>query len=217
MVASPAIADEQATSAPMTLVFGNDNGDDADIIAFVGEKISLRAGGIELGPDEILMDSVHDAEYRVRQIVRGEYASPVIRFMAFDHYGTPAFSTHDPVLLFVRASRDGFVHVKYQYVPLYPTERHGLAACVLLPVDDGDGTAVVRGGEPVPQVMRFDARSEEAFGGLRVRQIRERYRPESYTIVAGRPRCRLGLTPEQSYRRWAARRVPTPEHATESP
>ncbi len=51
----------------------------------------------------------------------GDYQKDTINFVAFDHYGTPAFSNYQYVLLFVSEHCGKLYHEKYQYFDVYPT------------------------------------------------------------------------------------------------
>jgi hypothetical protein len=68
------------------------------------------------------MDSKFLARYKVRQVLYGSYASDTIEFVAYDHYGTPAFSKYQTVLLYVQNYNGRLVHQKYQYADVYKTK-----------------------------------------------------------------------------------------------
>ena len=100
--------------------FGLASGPDEKYFVFVGEKISLdvvpqQKGGLSL-------DSEYLANYRVISSVRGNYNANNIEFTAFDHYGEPAFSKYQYVLLYVILIDGRYYHSKYQYSPLYKTK-----------------------------------------------------------------------------------------------
>lgn len=193
---------ETETSKPFVVAYGADSREDDEVIAFVGEKISVDVFESDPDPDVILIDAAFRSRYRVLQVVHGEYAGDTIEFTAYDHYGEPAFSKYEHVLLFVRRYANGFVHVKYQYVPLFRTEDHGFAACALEAPNESSRRLSI---EPIP--MRFDRSASAPFEGLRRSGVKAHYRPEFYAFVAGKARCRLGYTARQAYLRWAARRA----------
>lgn len=196
----------QPETASATLVQGHDNRADAEVLAFVGERVSVRPTEVALAPGEILMDAAFTAEYRVRDVLHGRYGGESIRFLVFDHYGEPAFARHrGPVVLFLRPASDGgWVQVKYQYIPLFDTRDHGLAACAASPQ-----VAAAAPVEPVdaPTLMRFGAETAEVFAGRRDEIRSGAIPPQMYTREGRGLRCRLGLTPAQAARRWFARRA----------
>jgi len=114
-------------------VFGQTRKD--NLIVFVGKKIevnyverpsSVRDTIIE-NNDTIIrvrtsMDSEYLAKYKILQLVHGSYESDTIEFTVFDHYGKPAFSKYQTVLLFVSEHNGKLYHEKYQYFDLYMTK-----------------------------------------------------------------------------------------------
>ena len=105
------------------------------LIVFVGEKIEVNyverpfrmSDTIIEGNDTIIrvrvvMDSEYLAKYKILQLVHGSYKSDTIEFTVFDHYGKPAFSKYQTVLLFVSDYDGKLYHEKYQYFDLYMTE-----------------------------------------------------------------------------------------------
>jgi hypothetical protein len=93
---------------------------------FVGEKISLEPVPPKAG--ETPFDSQFLAKYRVLEPFRGTYKGTEIEFTVFDHYGTPSFSRHKYVLLYVELHDGHYYHSKYQYSPLYKTKSGKWAA-----------------------------------------------------------------------------------------
>jgi hypothetical protein len=104
------------------------------LIVFVGQKISVtykeeivpNDTTIENGDTLISvttsMDSRFVCKYKILKTINGFYKGDTIEFRAYDHYGTPAFSKHDTVMLFVSAEGKGFYHQKYLYFNLYLTQ-----------------------------------------------------------------------------------------------
>jgi hypothetical protein len=68
------------------------------------------------------MDSKFKANYKILQQVFGYYPKDTISFTVFDHYGKPAFSNFENVLLFVSEYCGQLYHEKYQYFDLYKTK-----------------------------------------------------------------------------------------------
>lgn len=87
------------------------------LVAFVGEKIRFE----ELPHQEGAMDGGFKATYRILQRVYGEYGPDTIDFVAYDHYGVPAFSRYQHVLLYLSKDDEGYYHEKYQFSPVYLT------------------------------------------------------------------------------------------------
>lgn len=89
-----------------------------DLFVFVGEKIEVR----QLPPEKGDVDLAYKARYKVLQKVFGHYKKDVIEFIAYDHYGTPAFSNYHHVLLFVAVYNKKYYHEKYIYNDVYLTK-----------------------------------------------------------------------------------------------
>lgn len=70
----------------------------------------------------INMDGRFIAKYKILQQVYGTFKSDTIEFLAFDHYGTPAFSKYKYVLVFVSNYNGKLYHEKYQYFDVYKTK-----------------------------------------------------------------------------------------------
>ena len=96
-----------------------------NLIVFVGEKIEVKSLGIY--PSEtikgiiLLYDEAYIAEYKILQLVHGSYKSDTIEFTVYDHYGEPAFSKFQTVLLFISKHNGKLFHEKYLYFDLYMT------------------------------------------------------------------------------------------------
>ncbi|WHI48028.1 hypothetical protein [Microbulbifer sp. VAAF005] len=95
--------------------------------SFVGEQIDFYEFQPSIDGDFVLMDLAFKAKYRVIEKVHGDYASNVISFEAYDHYGTPKFSKYKYVLLFVSEHNGEIYHEKYQFFDVDKT-RSGLWA-----------------------------------------------------------------------------------------
>jgi hypothetical protein len=86
---------------------------------FVGEKLDVHRVVEAPKPGTIILDQGFAATYRVVQNLYGGYAHDTIRFQAFDHYGTPAFSKFQYVLLYVSEYNGKLYHEKYQFSPVF--------------------------------------------------------------------------------------------------
>lgn len=99
------------------------------VYVFVGEKIEIVPFEPKTEEGEISMDSAFKAKYRVIQNVFGDYDKDTIEFEIYDHYGAPAFSEFQNVLLFVSEYNGKLYHEKYQYFDVYKTENGKWASC----------------------------------------------------------------------------------------
>lgn len=92
--------------------------DTSRLFVFVGEKIS-----VELLPHRAgSMDDCFKAKYVILEKVYGNFSDDTIEFVAYDHYGTPAFSEFKTVLLYVSADSGTYYHQKYMYNDVYKTK-----------------------------------------------------------------------------------------------
>ena len=96
----------------------NYNGENNRLFVFVGHKISVD----DLPNRKGSMDGSFKAKYLVTQKVFGDFSNDTIEFVAYDHYGIPAFSKYEDVLLFVSADSGTYYHQKYQYNDVYKTK-----------------------------------------------------------------------------------------------
>lgn len=91
------------------------------LYVFVGKKIEVIGFKQKLDTNEIPFDAAFKAKYEVIQNLYGNYNKDTIEFEAYDHYGKPAFSNYDYVLLFVSNYNGKLYHEKYQYFDVYKT------------------------------------------------------------------------------------------------
>lgn len=91
------------------------------LYVFVGKKVKMeeipyKIDTLSDGRISVPMDRGFKCEYKVLEYVYGNSPKDTIKFMAYDHYGLPAFSRYDNVMLFVSIAPDGkLYHEKYQY------------------------------------------------------------------------------------------------------
>ncbi|MFT3980323.1 MAG: hypothetical protein QM687_07635 [Ferruginibacter sp.] len=85
-------------------------------VVFVGKKISLETSA----SDD--MDAKFSARYKILELLCGNYGRDTIDFIVYDHYGIPAFSKYETVMLFVTKYNDTFYHDKYNFFDLYKTK-----------------------------------------------------------------------------------------------
>jgi len=88
------------------------------LFVFVGERTKIESMPWEPG----LMDSKVKATYKILERVYGEYPDGVIEFMAYDHYGTPAFTKYKHALLYLSKGEEGWFQEKYVFDPLFKTK-----------------------------------------------------------------------------------------------
>lgn len=93
----------------------------SNVYVFVGQKLKVDYEPEPYYCDVITMDSRFNAEYRILEQEVGNYSKDTISFTVFDHYGRPAFSKYETVLLFVSEYCGKLYHEKYQYFDLYKT------------------------------------------------------------------------------------------------
>ncbi|WP_379964655.1 hypothetical protein [Epilithonimonas sp. UC225_85] len=127
------------------LPFGGIN-ESINLYAFVGEKISV----IEFDPNEnqeknqksekildeetgdsatvvyqrYIMDNAFRCKYKIIRKLFNDTKTDTIEFLAYDHYGNPAFAEKDTVILYLSKSiEDGhFFHQKYQFDNVFKDE-----------------------------------------------------------------------------------------------
>ena len=95
--------------------------EEPNLYVFVGQKISLEEFEPELEEDEFVMDALFRARYKVIKQVYNSLPTDTLKFIAPDHYGVPAFSNFEHVLLYVVKTSKGYIHEKYLYSPVYKT------------------------------------------------------------------------------------------------
>lgn len=101
----------------------NENPESDKLLIFVGEKIEVK----EMEPDKssdplALPYAKFKARYKVLDVVCGKYDKKEITFIAYDHYGIPAFEQYKNVVLYVYNYKDTFYHESYLFDALYKTK-----------------------------------------------------------------------------------------------
>lgn len=92
------------------------------LYVFIGKKIEIVGIKQRIDSNEVSFNAVFKAKYKIIQNVYGNYAKDTIEFEVYDHYGIPAFSKYDYVLLFVSNYNGKLYHEKYQYFDVYKTK-----------------------------------------------------------------------------------------------
>jgi hypothetical protein len=88
---------------------------------FIGEKISVDYAKRKYYCNVISMDSKFNAKYKIVENIYGNYKKDTIHFVAYDHYGRPAFGNYQYVILFVTQYCNEYIHQKYQFYNVYKT------------------------------------------------------------------------------------------------
>lgn len=103
---------------PRSFVKNYGANDSNQLFVFVGEKIAVEP----LPHKRYSMDNAFKAKYAILKKEYGDFPGDTIEFVAYDHYGTPAFSKFKNVLLFVSADSGTYYHQKYMYNDVYKTK-----------------------------------------------------------------------------------------------
>ncbi len=174
----------------MSIAGENDTANGENLLAFIGQKLSMSKQEEPKCNNCIIMDSHYIATYQVLERVFGNYSPDVISFDVYDHYGVPAFSKYDTVLLFVSRRVDGtWKHEKYQYFALYRATDGQLYGCgdPYRGVPDPDRTVHAR-------PIRFVEPVSHSLEGLDRQRIEQLYPAEYFERRGGRAHCVLGTS-----------------------
>lgn len=110
--------------------------DSINLYAFIGEKISVEEFNPNINNEIIgkeineetgdsvgvvrthfVMDNALRCKYKVVKNIFNNLRNDTIEFLAYDHYGKPAFSERDSVILYLSKNKKDrhYFHQKYQY------------------------------------------------------------------------------------------------------
>lgn len=103
---------------PRSFVKNYGANDNNQLFVFVGEKKSIE----RLPAEQNSMDNGFKAKYAIIKKIFGNFPEDSIEFIAYDHYGYPAFSKFKYVLLYVSADSGTYYHQKYMYNDVYKTK-----------------------------------------------------------------------------------------------
>ncbi len=92
--------------------------DNNKLFVFVGQKIWVQP----LASMQHSFDNRFKAKYLILENVFGDFPADTIEFVAYDHYGIPAFSKYKNTLLFVSADSGTYYQQKYMYNDVYKTK-----------------------------------------------------------------------------------------------
>ncbi|MBS1734093.1 MAG: hypothetical protein JST02_12425 [Bacteroidetes bacterium] len=119
---SDTLVDNHITSQPLdtprSFVKNYGVNDSNRLFVFVGQKIWVDA----LPSRTTDFDNGFKAKYLVLEKVFGNFPSDTIEFIAYDHYGIPAFSKYQNVLLYLSANSGTYYQQKYIYNDVYKTK-----------------------------------------------------------------------------------------------
>jgi hypothetical protein len=154
--------------------------EDRGLRVFVGSKISIEPFEPKYPDGTIVRDNAFKAKYRIVQAVYGKYKTDTIEFEVYDHYGIPAFSTFDNVLLYVSEGKDGkLYHEKYMFSPVYPTKGGRWAA----PYESDDYNHPYNKDSSIrPEEIDYVDKVEFSILGLKNSQVKESFPPPYFRI-----------------------------------
>jgi hypothetical protein len=158
------------------------------LFVFVGRRVAVQPVGTEMPPRQpFIRDSKYLARYDILRVVCGTHPPGRIEFDVYDHYGKPAFSHFETVLLYVGRFEGRWVHAKYLYDPAYETADGDWAGC-------GDPYALdePHRGELKAEPIRFKSEVSFPVDGLTETQINERYPPAYFGRRGDRVVCKAG-------------------------
>lgn len=164
------------------------------LIVIVGERIAVEKFEPVRSKNQILMDEAFRAEYKVLGNVFGKFAGDTCRFVAYDHYGVPAFSKYKHVLLFLSYYDGKLYHEKYQYFDIYKTRNGRWASC-----GDPHRFDKAHPGDVVAVKLKFDKPVTSDLSGMKEEQVKRFFPEQFYEIKGGKAYCRKGAYVEQLF------------------
>jgi hypothetical protein len=168
-----------------SLLYAQKNSD--SLIVIVAEKISVAEFRQEPVKGRVIMDQSFHAKYKVIQRLHGTLEKDTCEFVAYDHYGQPAFSNYQFVLLFLIYNNGKLYHEKYQYFDVYQTVEGRWASC-------GDPYKFddAHRGKIKPVALDFTKPVSFDLNTLTKEQVKSLYPTPYYTIKNGQAYCRMG-------------------------
>lgn len=178
LACAPVLADEPRTARGENLV------------VFIGQKISLVAQAPRPCANCMIMYSHYLATYRVVEQVHGKALGESLTFDVYDHYGEPAFSRYETVLLFVSRLRDGsWQHERYLFNDLYKATDGQWYGCGDPYRSFRDPPRTVRA-----QPVRFPAPVSYPVDKIDPEDLEVYYPPGYFDIRDGRAYCLMGTS-----------------------
>ena len=155
-----------------------------ELIVFVGRRRSVQ----ESAREKPAFNEKFTAQYDVLQMLYGSWPTPTIEFTVYDHYGIPAFSKYDAVVLYVARYGETLVHEKYLFDDVYPTRDGRWAGC-----GDPRGSDS-HAPEWKPSAVEFQPIDVSR---LAPTEIEERYPTDRFNVTEGFATCKKGtLAPD---------------------
>ncbi len=93
--------------------------DESTVYAFVGEVLELKKVEEIYYCNSLTLDNKYQAKLKINHQVYNDYKKDTITFFAYDHYGKPAFSKFENVLIYVSEACDVNYHAKYLFSPAH--------------------------------------------------------------------------------------------------
>ena len=149
-----------------------------ELFVFIAEKINVNYAKRKYYCNIISMDSKFDAQYKILENVYGNYENDTIKFSAYDHYGTPAFSEYKNVLLYVGKYCDELFHIKYQFADVYKTKNNRWAT----PYQSDDYKRIKDKEKYIPEIIDFAEPVEYDIKGASQEYIERRFPKPYYEI-----------------------------------
>ncbi|NHZ43887.1 hypothetical protein [Massilia aquatica] len=157
------------------------------LLAFIGQKVGLTEQARPQCEHCIITNAHYLATYRVLDTVFGSYRDALITFDVYDHFGEPAFSRYDNVLLFVSLQEDGtWLHEKYQFFDVHRGSDGQWYGC-------GDPYQTTRKVKRTVHArpVQFLEPVSYALDGLDPELVERRYPAAYFEIRDGRAHCLL--------------------------
>ena len=167
----------------------------SDLVVFVGERIEVRQVADTPPPGVLSLDLKFEARYEVHTVIFWAYTASEIRFTAFDHYGRPAFTDYDTVMLYVSKYDGQLFHQKYQFSPVYRTANGRWAGCG----DPYQHEPEVHRGALRARPIDFLPEVTFSVSGLALDEVKKRYPSEYFVRRGDIVKCIAGAYAEQLF------------------
>lgn len=166
------------------------------LYVFVGKKISVEGFKPVSDHGEVPFNASFKARYVILQQVYGHYDQDSIEFEVYDHYGIPAFSAYDHVLLYVSNVQGTLIHEKYQYADVYKTRNGRWASGYRV----GDYDHPYNQESPVrPERIEFAEEVSYPVSNLDTAAINQQFPAPYYRIAGGRAIVVMGNYVEELF------------------
>jgi len=171
----------------------SDPGNAGEIRVFVGEQMAYRPLNMECDRCWVF-DTWHSARYRVAEWIHGVPPGAEVEFVVAEHAANVPFGHSRFALVFVERQGDRLALIKYQQVPVYPTEDLRFASCGPLHGSPDDPSEPLDPEGPElrdvvfsPKLVVDDARRLSALGRQKAHD------PRWHEIDGDKVLCRRGI------------------------